>query len=115
MHRMTIVPGKLVRQARNAAGISQAELARRLGVTQSTIARLESARANPRMATLERTLAAAGTSLEVTLGSVEPAPTDESLLAASLRMSPAERLGNFINAYRDLRRLAPTVRTGDGS
>src|ERR1700757_3003261 len=41
-------------KARNRAGLSQAELARRLKTTQSTVARLESGRGRPATRTLER-------------------------------------------------------------
>ncbi|MBV8956736.1 MAG: helix-turn-helix domain-containing protein, partial [Solirubrobacterales bacterium] len=45
-----------IRYARIRAGITQRELARRLGTTQSAIARLESANSNPTVATLQRVL-----------------------------------------------------------
>jgi len=53
--------------ARARAGLSQAELAERMGTTQSTIARLEGGRVNPSMATLRRYAEATGSRLEVTL------------------------------------------------
>ena len=55
----------LLRQARDAAGLTQAELARRAGVTQQMIAKLERPGANASMATLKRVACALGLSLEV--------------------------------------------------
>ena len=57
---------ELVR-ARTAAQLSQAELARRLGTTQSAVARLEGGGVSPTFATLRRYAAATGTRLTVGL------------------------------------------------
>ncbi|MYA42015.1 MAG: helix-turn-helix domain-containing protein [Rhodospirillaceae bacterium] len=57
---------ELVR-ARAAAKLTQAELARRLGTTQSAIARLEGGRVSPSFATLRRYAEATGTRLTVGL------------------------------------------------
>ena len=53
--------------ARTAAKLTQAELARRLGTTQSAVARLEGGRVSPSFATLRRYAAATGTRLTVGL------------------------------------------------
>jgi len=47
-----------LRRLRKAAGLSQAELARRAGVSQSLIARIESGTVNPRLSTLRKILKA---------------------------------------------------------
>ena len=57
---------QLVR-ARTAAKLTQAELARRLGTTQSAVARLEGGRVSPSIATLRRYAKATGTRLTVGL------------------------------------------------
>src|SRR6266436_7258878 len=49
-----------VAKARTRAGLSQAELARRMKTTQSTIARLESGRGKPSTRTLDRFAKATG-------------------------------------------------------
>jgi len=56
-----------VLKAREAAGLTQADVAKRIGTTQSAVARLESrsARHSPSLATLERYAAALGCRLEV--------------------------------------------------
>ena len=58
-------------RARTAAKLTQAELAQRLGTTQSAIARLEGGRVAPSFATLRRYAAATGTRLTVGLVRVE--------------------------------------------
>jgi transcriptional regulator with XRE-family HTH domain len=56
-------------RARAAAGLTQAEVAARIGTTQSAVARLESAigRHSPSIATLERYASALGYRLQVRL------------------------------------------------
>jgi predicted transcriptional regulator len=53
--------------ARNRAGLSQAEVARRMGTTQSTVARLESGQRLPAMSSLQRYASAIGHWLDVRL------------------------------------------------
>ena len=106
--------GMLIKEARRAAGLSQAELARRLDTTQSAVARLESPRSNPRLNTLDRAIAATGQELEFSLRA-RPPQVDETMTAANLRKTTAERLRYFAAAYNDLRRLAPAVRESGGS
>lgn len=55
--------GSLLRQARRKAGLSQAELARRAGVTQSVVSAYESAARQPSLATLDRLISATGLEL----------------------------------------------------
>lgn len=57
-------------EARTRADLTQAELARRMQTTQSTVARLESGRVHPSTRTLERIARATGTHLRI---SFEPA------------------------------------------
>ena len=61
--RMAKERGRLVRQLaeqRQAAGLSQTEIAARMGTSQSAVARLESGTADVRASTLERYAAAVG-------------------------------------------------------
>lgn len=57
--------GDRVRELREAAGLSQRELAERTGTTQSAIARLEADRQEPTLRTLEKLAAALGQDLLV--------------------------------------------------
>lgn len=66
------VPAKLavklqLRWARKRAGLTQAELARRAGMSQPAVARLEDPDYNPTLDMLERVAAALGARLEVVL------------------------------------------------
>lgn len=54
-------------RARAKAGLTQAELAKRLGTTQSAVARLEGGGVSPTLATLRRYAEATGSRLEVDL------------------------------------------------
>jgi ribosome-binding protein aMBF1 (putative translation factor) len=53
----------VVIQARNRAGLTQQELARKMGTTQPVVARLESGRVRPSMRTLGRLAEATGSRL----------------------------------------------------
>jgi transcriptional regulator with XRE-family HTH domain len=106
-------PSTLVKQARVAAGLTQAELAERAGVKQPEIARLESARANPRIATLDRVVAAAGHSL--ILGLDRGFGIDETLIAGSLELSPFERLRRFESFYEFAQSVGGTAFAARGS
>ena len=57
------VMASAVIDARNRAGLTQQELARKMGTTQPVVARLESGRVRPSMRTLERLAAATGSRL----------------------------------------------------
>lgn len=60
-----------VAKARNRSGLSQAELARRMKTTQSTIARLESGRSLPSTRTLGRFAKATGHRLKISFEPVK--------------------------------------------
>jgi transcriptional regulator with XRE-family HTH domain len=80
---------RLLRDARHAAGLSQRELARRAGTSQSAIARYETARTTPDLSTLERLLSTCGAQLRLDV--VEHDAHDERLLATRLAMTPGQR------------------------
>lgn len=74
-------PASLIREARAAAGLTQAELARRAGTSQPAVVRYESGAASPSVVTLERLLRAAGRRLELSA-----VPTATAHDASSVRM-----------------------------
>jgi len=57
--------GRMVRELREARGLSQRELAERMGTTQSVVGRLEAGGSRPTIVTLERVAHALGLRLEV--------------------------------------------------
>lgn len=58
----------LLQKAREAAGLTQGDLAERLGVSYQAIQKLERSGANPTVATLERVFRGLGWGLELELG-----------------------------------------------
>ncbi|MXX74554.1 MAG: helix-turn-helix transcriptional regulator [Holophagales bacterium] len=88
----------LVREARKRAGLTQIELAKRAGVPQSTVARVESGARTPSTDLVERLVRAAGYEIRVGLG--EPDPETAALFERTLRRSPEERLADAARAAR---------------
>ena len=94
---------RLLRYARRTAGLSQRELARRAGVPQPAIARVESGRTVPRADTLERLLHACGVRLE--LAPAAGQGVDRSAIRRLLSLSPAQRARLAIAEARNLERV----------
>jgi hypothetical protein len=91
----------LVREARERAKLSQRELARRAGTSQSVVARIERGQASPSSATLERLLRKAGFELHVELRPRRPTASHMLADAARiLRLTPEQRLREVRNASR---------------
>ncbi len=95
----------LIRQARKEARLSQANLARRLDVSQAAIAKLERAGSNPTVDTLDSVLWATGHRLALSAPARKPG-VDESLIRQQLELSPAERLRGIETMYVEARMLA---------
>jgi transcriptional regulator with XRE-family HTH domain len=101
--------GPLVAAARTRAGLTQQELARRAGTSQSAIARLERGQGSPSVDTLRRVLAAAGFSLRIDLQPAGPtgdpvveaykAGVDRTLIRANLAKTVERRLDD-VEAFR---------------
>ncbi|SRR5260221_2852622 len=103
--------GRMLREARRRAGLTQRELAAKAAIPQETIARIERGRADPRVNTLDRLLAACEVGLEVMprLG----IGIDRTQIQALLRLTPAERLAvavandrHYVELRRSLKRVA---------
>jgi ribosome-binding protein aMBF1 (putative translation factor) len=60
-------------KARSDAGLTQEELAKRMGTTQSAVARLEGGKSKPSTTTLAKFAAATGTKLRVSFEAVKAA------------------------------------------
>lgn len=80
----------IVARLRRAAGLTQSELARRIGSTQSVIARLESRKVSPTIATVERIARACGFDLDVVMTPRDE--VDRSQILERLSWTPRERL-----------------------
>ena len=92
-----------VRAARQSRRLTQRELARRTGIAQPTIARIESGRENPRLETVERLLEACGYVIEAL-----PKPghgVDRTQMRELLRVSRQRRLELLRDDVQGLMRL----------
>jgi len=92
-----VVAATLIRDARQAAGLSQVALAERLSTTQSAISRWERGHDEPRLSTLRSILRACDRRLVL---SSEPHPladVDRAQIRQQLAMSPEERLASVSN------------------
>ena len=72
----------LLIEARTRANLTQAELASKMGTSQSTIARLESGKAAPSVSTSRRLAKATGTRLEISFEPKRPARRTRNTSAA---------------------------------
>ena len=95
----------LLKEARERAGLTQAQLAGRLGISQAAVAKLERPGANPTVDTLEDALWATGHCLAMDAPARRPG-VDESLIRRHLELSPSERLRGIEGMYVEARMLA---------
>jgi transcriptional regulator with XRE-family HTH domain len=100
-----LAAASLLKDARVRAGLTQAELGGRLGISQAAVARLERPGANPTVATLENALWATGHRLTLDAPARRPG-VDESLIRQHLELTPAERLRGIETMYVQARMLA---------
>ena len=94
----------LLKDARRQAGLTQVELARRLGVSQAAVAKLERPGANPTVETLDYALWETGHRLTLTAPARRPG-VDESLIRQQLELSPAERIRQLDRQATEMRAL----------
>lgn len=97
-------PAALLRRARREAGVTQAQVARQLGVSQGAVAKLERLDANPTIATLDNVLQSLGKRL--VLSTKPKRGIDETLVAQQLRLTPQQRLEQLERMYEVGRSLA---------
>lgn len=95
MDQVTEAAGALLRRARTGAGLSQAELADRAGVTQSVISAYESGHRQPALPTLTALIEAAG--YELAIG-VRPQPRRLSRLSGPVGRRVRRRRHDLIAA-----------------
>ena len=98
---MKTMPGNLLHEARERAGLTQRELARRAGTAQSVVARIELGVTDPGSGTLSKLLAAAGFQLIARLDPtliVDTHMMDD--VGRILSLSPEERLQEVANMSR---------------
>lgn len=98
-NRLWIVRGNhLVKECRRRAGLTQVELAERVGTTQPAIARLERGNGHPTLQRLSDIAAACGLELQVRV-----VPRDEhdwSMVARNAALDPDERFARALSSIR---------------
>ncbi|MEO7455346.1 MAG: helix-turn-helix transcriptional regulator [Gemmatimonadaceae bacterium] len=118
MQGITAISASIVAQ-RLASGMSQRELADRVGTAQPAVARLEQGSANPTLETLERYAEALGCEWRIELvpraasdATVEryKVGVDRSLLRENLKRTPDERLRSLADWERSDRELRNAMR-----
>ena len=102
-----------IRQARLRSGLTQRELADRLGKAQATIAKLERQGANPTLATLTEAMRATGYALELRARPIK-ATLDEQQIRDQLRLTPTERAHAHDAAYAAVAESVRKARRVDG-
>jgi transcriptional regulator with XRE-family HTH domain len=105
-----MTPAVLLRKARRDAGITQEQLATRLGISQPVVARLERPDANPRWETLTRALRELGYGIQLTPLTDAGVELDLGQLRERLAMTPGERLRTFQASQASLEELRTRAR-----
>lgn len=89
--------GELIRSARLRAGYSQKELAQRLGMASSSIARWETDTVEPGFSTLRRVLRACGFDIPPVLVAFERDPERDAQIQESRQLTPQERMTRLLD------------------
>jgi transcriptional regulator with XRE-family HTH domain len=96
--------GELIRSARLRAGFSQKELALRLGMASSSIARWETDTVEPGFSTLRRVLQACGFDIPPVLVPYERDPERDAQAQELQELSPRERMERLLARLEKPRR-----------
>ena len=83
---------QIIREARLKAGLTQAELAARLGRERAQVARWEIGGQEPSFANLRAAVEACGFTLQVEIAEREATPALDAELAESVPQAPQQRL-----------------------
>ncbi|MBA3430383.1 MAG: helix-turn-helix transcriptional regulator [Actinobacteria bacterium] len=97
---MSTWAGNLLKLARNDAGLSQHELARRAGTSQATLSAYERGRKSPSLETLARIVRAAGLDLRI---QITPASDHDEWVAAYEASLPSEQVAAWRESEKELR------------
>ena len=87
----------MIREARQAGGLSQAALAERLSTTQSAVSRWERGHDEPRLSTLDAIIRACGRELVLSSEVATNDDVDRAQIRQQLAMTPDERLASVAN------------------
>ncbi len=92
--------GQLIQEARLRAGLTQAELAERLGRDRAQIARWENEGQQPSFENLRAVVEACGFAMRVEIGPPDSDALVDAELGASLRLAPQQRLEQLLERLR---------------
>lgn len=98
--------GRILRDARRDAGVSQRRLAIRTGIAAPAISRIENGRESPSFERFAICLQALGFEPAIELGELVGSRADPAHLAAEARLTPAQRLEALFEWMRFGDRLA---------
>lgn len=90
--------GTIIREARRRSGLTQRELAARLGTHQPAVARWESGRDEPSFGRVAAAVSACGLSLQMQIAEGEI--VDRAQIAESLALVPEQRVDRLIGVAR---------------
>src|SRR5207249_4793506 len=102
-----MISADLLREARLRAGLSQAQLGRRVKRSQSQIACWERGDVKPSLETLRELIRACG--LELTFGLANYDDSYDEWILKALDLDPTERLANAVQAAGVWREIVPAI------
>jgi transcriptional regulator with XRE-family HTH domain len=106
-----VISGDLLREGRLRAGLTQQQLARRAGTSQSAIARWESGAVQPSLERLRELIRACG--LELTFGIANYDDSYDYFIEQRLKLSPEQRVEQALHEeriYEQIRQAAGVAR-----
>lgn len=107
-----MISADLLYEARNRAGLTQAELGRRVGVPQSSISRWERGEVEPSLETLRRLIRACGLELGFRFANYDDSYVE--YIERYLALTPAERIRGAVERANAYRRLRPAIEAARG-
>jgi transcriptional regulator with XRE-family HTH domain len=91
-----VTAAQIIREARLKAGLTQTELAARLGRERAQVARWETGRQEPSFANLSAAVEACGFALEVAIAERAPTPELDAELETSVPQAPQQRIQTLL-------------------
>jgi transcriptional regulator with XRE-family HTH domain len=102
-----MIGGQLIAEARKRAGLTQTELADRMGSHQSVVARWETGRTHPDFDTVVSVVRTAGFELGIALHHGDQ--HDLALIRRELTLLPHQRLSGMVDAVNKLNAMQATA------
>jgi transcriptional regulator with XRE-family HTH domain len=107
-----VISGDLLREARLRAGLTQQQLAKRAGTSQSAIARWESGAVQPSLERLRELIRACG--LELTYGLANYDDSYDYFIDQRLRLDPEKRVRQALAEEQVFERIRQAAGAGRG-